>query len=1133
MKKFLTFTFVFLLSFLCMKGTVFAKFEAKLDSNKGKVAVYKVTSSIKYTKVTAEPGAGVSEAKMVWNADGVSGTLTVTYSSSDCIGDVTLVYNADEGCSEKKPENCDAILADARSMIGKIPYEMGGKCSSKDFDACQFGLKYTDRKSYDATRAEINKNGNIRAFSPAYVDNLTRYGDHGKTGLDCSGFVWYVFFRNGYDLVGNKTPLESSAYSGVSNITSGSPIVYSITKAEAQPCDLVTSTKPENGHIPHVGIVSQTDKGGGWLYVHENGSDANVAENCYFDCKAPAQGKAVYYWRVKTLWDGASDDDSSSCTGKEPLHLDNHELCTCETCDEIEIKDDYLAPDSQINNCCVNGDSYLKEYSISQLFCSNKDEDTKVSYYADQCNNDLYEDDAFDGLKSEYCKMYCTEEMKLQTPKEISSATGKFFRLAEFTYKDLSGVDKTTKAPVITGTKTCTVKIAYDKWRKEYERTVGLEIDAYNAMQMNLGYYELTRDPKVEDKELKQDIKVSCTSKSQYEKDGTVGNGATYTDSSGNSKTCDKTSCDNYKKKEKQETVSCTNTYTQYTINTTGKKVSISCDGTDCTLPYYQVKANASFADQKSYNGLTIESAGTTNAKYAQVTVEAKDDNCTKAVKDYIDGQSDWDCSACDTPKSVPDDTTVANMKKAAEDYKEAADQNIKDFKTYTASAQELEKGMTECQTMFHDTKLAAEDPVPHDASNYFKLNPSATFKYLQVYLNNNVKNKEWLPIEYGNAKCTYTFKNTGVKDIDNVDQYWSEDIYKKGSEEFTDMKADDKFITKASEIPLDDKKKIEKKFRQDAQYDAQCNWDDAAVPEEITLYPGPIAKSSTAKSGEIMITQHKYQYALYLTTYVTEYETAWEIKDIGGSERTKDKFIKAFNDAAGTCAQLNTAYSDGEVENNMKDASKQDHISNTCFIQVKDGGMRIGTCQTGVGPIDESCHDNEVREVFEFRIVDPRAIFPSGDWSDKAHNWKNDAGDWGTTKKAIELTASSDKTYAPENLTYAFRLTTNTLKAIKDYNDTTTYDDFNVVDPAESYCPSESEIDESGCGTIDKPVNSNCLITEAGRVKWKYTCRKFKTSFVNELAINNKVGSEKVSQAWNNPNATINDVRDNMNHWA
>ena len=207
MKKFLTFTFVFLLSFLCMKGTVFAKFEAKLDSNKGKVAVYKVTSSIKYTKVTAEPGAGVSEAKMVWNADGVSGTLTVTYSSSDCIGDVTLVYNADEGCSEKKPENCDAILADARSMIGKIPYEMGGKCSSKDFDACQFGLKYTDRKSYDATRAEINKNGTIRAFSPAYVDNLTRYGDHGKTGLDCSGFVWYVFFRNGYDLVGNHTAL--------------------------------------------------------------------------------------------------------------------------------------------------------------------------------------------------------------------------------------------------------------------------------------------------------------------------------------------------------------------------------------------------------------------------------------------------------------------------------------------------------------------------------------------------------------------------------------------------------------------------------------------------------------------------------------------------------------------------------------------------------------------------------------------------------------------------------------------------------------------------------------------------------------------------------------------------------------
>ena len=1163
MKKFLTFVIVFLMSFMCMKGNVFAKITATLESSKGKEATYKLTSSFKYTKVWAEVGTGVSKAEVIWNADGISGKLNVTFSSPDCIGDVTLKYDGSEGCDKSTPKNCQAILDDARSMVGKIPYEMGGKCSAKDYAQCKFGTKYTDEASYNSTRAMINANGQIRAYSPAFTDNLKRFeNSYALTGLDCSGFVWWMFFRNGYDLVGRGTPLQSSAYSGVANITSGSSLVYAITKAEAKPCDLVTSKKPENHSIPHVGIVSSTPNEGGWKFIHENGSDANVAENNYFDRAETELKLKVSYWRVKALWEGTSESSDNTCTGSEPLPLDNHEICTCETCDSIKITEDYIDGEaSKINNCCIDGSSHIKEYYVSQLFCSDEDYNTKVKYYKDQCNNDLYEDDVLKTLGNEYCKIYCTEELDLETPKPIESATGKFFKLAELTYTDLDGNEKTTKAPVIGGKKTCTIKINYDTWRRDYENSIKAEITEYNLLQENLANYELLRDPIVTTKNLDQSVNVACTAKNDsyriktkhvdkgstyYDKNGNsntcssdggcdvddyVGTNSSYTNSSGASATCGSTVCANYEayKETKNESVSCTNTYTEYKVNTSGKGHGISCNDKTCSIDYYQVKSNNSFTDGKSFNGLTIESAGIKKATSDLITAKAGTDNCTTAVNNKISGESgSWSCEASSEAKKIPDGVKELDMSAKAQEYYSRAitdnNSNANNLASYTASATTLEDGMIKCQTMFHDESLAAEPTTSHSSSNYFKLNPSTKFKYLQVYLNNNVKNKDWSEIDYGSAKCDYRFKNTGVDDLDSVDQYYSTTKYHVGSEVMKDLKPDNTYISNPNQIPVDDAKTIEKKFRQDAEYDAQCNWDDAPVPEEITLYPGPQVKDITARSGEVLITKHKYQYALYVTTYVTEYETYWELKDIGGSQRTKDKFIKAFNDAGGTCAENGAAYSDGGAE-----VRESDNTKNTCFIKVRDGGMRIGSCERGIGDIEDHCEDNDVREVFEFRIVDPKSIFPSGDWSDKAHNWKNDAGDWGTTKNAIETTAASDATYSKDNLTYSFRLNTTTLKAIKDYNDTTTYDDFDLT----CTCPSESDIDNSGCGTIDKPVSSDCLITEDGRTKWKYTCRKCKSDFLRNLAVNNRVGTTTVTASWNNKDTSFLDVQNNKNHWA
>ena len=276
MRKYLTFVVVFLLSFLCMKGNVFAEFKYTLQSSSGKTAKYSITSSIKYTHVTVEKGEGVSSANIVWNADGVSGLLTVTFSSPDCIGDVTLKYDKTEGCSSAKPSaECESIINDARSMIGRIPYEYAAKCKSTSYEECKFNTTWTDK--YPHIKG-------VNTAMPATGDykkkNLSRHGDgKGHTGLDCSGFVWWIYNRHGIDLY----PAGGAFYASVANITSGGKVI-SITKDQAQMCDLVSSTKPEDNNSKHIGIVSGTPtSGGSWSYIHTNGTDGNVVSKKMLD----------------------------------------------------------------------------------------------------------------------------------------------------------------------------------------------------------------------------------------------------------------------------------------------------------------------------------------------------------------------------------------------------------------------------------------------------------------------------------------------------------------------------------------------------------------------------------------------------------------------------------------------------------------------------------------------------------------------------------------------------------------------------------------------------------------------------------------------------------------------------------
>ena len=502
MKKIFTYLLLMIIGFVCFSSNVFATFTVELQSSSGKSATYKVKSSIKYSKdtISVTPVSGIQSASITWNDDGLSGILKVTFSSADCTGDLTINYSSDEGCEDAKPKNCDAILNDARSMIGRIPYEMGGKCSSTSYEECKFNTIWTSAKDYPHIK---NVNTAMPASGSYIKKNLERHGDgKGHSGLDCSGFVWWIYNRAGYSLTSGKG-YTAAINAGVASITGG-PMVYSITKEQAQPCDLVSGSKPDSKDTPHIGIVSKV--AGGMMFIHENSKDDNVTENCYFDCEAPGNGKAVKYWRVKALWDGTTSS-TNTCNGKENIHLDNKDNCTCDTCDEITISPEHIEEDSVYNNCCLDGDSHLKEYRLNQLFCSKNNDKLGIQYYDDQCNNDAYNDDTFDTLLqgNEFCRVYCTEEIDIKVPDQIQSASGKFFKLSELEYYDL-GVDpenpgtatkKTTRAPIISGSKTCTIKTDYTKWRKNYVSNLKDEVKAFNEQQEALAYYEMLKNPTV------------------------------------------------------------------------------------------------------------------------------------------------------------------------------------------------------------------------------------------------------------------------------------------------------------------------------------------------------------------------------------------------------------------------------------------------------------------------------------------------------------------------------------------------------------------------------------------------------------------------------------------------------------
>lgn len=165
------------------------------------------------------------------NSDAFTGTM-----QSFAISDATA-REISENLLEDLSEERKLIVKKACSLVGKVTYFWGGKSSAIGWDS-EWGKMKT------VTAAGSVTTGKTRPF-----------------GLDCSGFVTWVFINAGFS--------ESYIGHGVGNQAAKG---IRITWDDAKPGDLAVYS--DNSHI---GIVAGRDENGYLLIIHCNAGANNVS----------------------------------------------------------------------------------------------------------------------------------------------------------------------------------------------------------------------------------------------------------------------------------------------------------------------------------------------------------------------------------------------------------------------------------------------------------------------------------------------------------------------------------------------------------------------------------------------------------------------------------------------------------------------------------------------------------------------------------------------------------------------------------------------------------------------------------------------------------------------------------------
>lgn len=413
-------------------------------------------------------------------------------------------------------------------------------------------------------------------------------------------------------------------------------------------------------------------------------------------------------------------------------------------------------------------------------------------------------------------------------------------------------------------------------------------------------------------------------------------------------------------------------------------------------------------------------------------------------------------------------------------------DAKNKQFKAAVADAQKLEEELDKCDNYFIEGDGA-------DAEKSYKFDPNVDFKYSEVYKDEIGMLQDSMSTVELAKTCTYDIKlNKDDTDSETSEDYYSK-IYGNGKTVLRGFQSINLTYHSDSK-PLSDLYNYynaDKKFSTDAKYHAKCTWNEKSN-EVHTLVPTGIVSKDESPN----MTTHDKEYKLYITTLEGKYQTYWNITGLG-QNGSLDNMFKEYS--KNTCANQ---------------PAKNSEEALTCTLSVKRAIIYTGSCRAdnefNTTTKKEECEPSSSEyTLFSFKVADAVDLFPSGvntEHGEVAQNWiQEETGI--KVKEELEQKGKNDKVFAPENISYSFRLSSTDMKAIKKYN-------------------AEKEQDINAGGYSDFEFSCSCpkevIVNSLVNPK---ACTKCKSNFITSLA-NGTIkydGSEHRISVWNSSNKLEN----------
>ena len=709
-----------------------------------------------------------------------------------------------------------------------------------------------------------------------------------------------------------------------------------------------------------------------------------------------------------------------------------------------------------IKFCCeVGTTSTVKEPKIKDIFCVKKNgcgtnENIKVEGAYDlQAGN---YDEPY--VINDYCRIYCTERIKVEIPGKIEGVNGKYF--------DLNGTSSIA-GPQISGNYSCRNVIDYDRWVKEYYNQTNNAVNAYNQYQ-----YDRARSDAYKQAfdDASHDGTTTYTVNYKYEK-------TLYTDSDaqGNKKSCTG-------KTEASCTVTMEYKYnleTPVTVNYGQAKLTYNGTQTGSNLPVshferFDVKKDSdkSFSTITGFYGLRYKhpsndyKCDSSPSSSGHVSCTATGWCKTKNTDGSCKETEGKNLSADDAPRYFINEDGKPDDKQGEIDNDNPSlgtiNGHVGNFTTAVNNLSNLKENIEKCDKYF-DATLGDYAAFLNDK---FQV-PTVKFEWFYTYLNvkNYVDVKSEL-IEYNQtgSHCSPTGTGeyhggedptTGVQNphYDSLNSVYDGTFTTFNKANIACNNSNSRYCGSRQDlVSLINTHNEQQKYTSDTMFTYECEYTPPTAADKFTVYP------YGGYNEALDLNKHaytKYEGKLYVeySTLEGTYQTNWYFNGLGSKISPGvgkfDEYFKNGEDCTG-------------VHNNSIDQSML-----FCDFKVSKSLTKIRGCHSIASLFSGStnwakvcCDDPSCYSIiddtlsYSFKIVDSSKLFPgttgysessapTGTNSDGhsdiyAYNWfKTDKGR--TNLQNIETSSGYEKEYNKDRITYQFHLNSKAINTLKEYN--------------------------------------------------------------------------------------------------